>query len=152
MRMPSRGDWRHLPLSHSDRAQRPASRVWRIPRHSPICGHGDVQGPLRPLWQRAYRHFQLHGRCMKFLRPHMRIKNLNLTESWVRHEDTCGRLADEPIPSENVERGTVQRVGMYSRSHYWKSREYCQTCSEGTTTTETVRCVVQRMWSCGHHL
>ena len=79
------------------------------------------------------------------LRPHMRIKYLNLTESWVRHEDTRGRLADEPIPSENVNRRTVQRVGMYSRSYYWKSREYCQTCSKGTATTETVRGVTQRM-------
>jgi hypothetical protein len=51
----------------------------------------------------------------------MGIKYLNLTKSWVRNEDACGRLAAEPVPAENVERGTVQRIWMHIRSNYWKS-------------------------------
>jgi hypothetical protein len=73
----------------------------------------------------------------------MGIEYLNLAKSWVRNEDASSCLANKPVPSENIKRGTIQRVGVYSRSDYGKSRKYCQTCSEGTATTETVRGVAQ---------
>lgn len=78
------------------------------------------------------------------------IKYLNLTKGWVDDEDTGSGLSDKPVTSEDIKRRTVQRVGMDGRSNYWKSREYCQTCSEGTAMTKTVRGIVQRMWSWGH--
>jgi|SRR5712672_3282756 len=86
----------------------------------------------------------------EILSTYMSIKYLNLTKSWVRHEDACRALANEPIPGEHIKRGPIQRVGVYSCSNYRKSREYGQTCSEGTAKTETVRGVVQRVvikWS-----
>ena len=87
----------------------------------------------------------------KVLRTHMRIKHLNLSKSRVRKHDACSGLAYKPVTSHDIKRGTVQRVGMYSRGNYWKSREYCKTCSEGTAATETVRGVVQgRLYAAMH--
>ena len=80
----------------------------------------------------------------------MSIEYLNLTKSWVRKEDACSCFPDEPVPSENIKRGTIQRIGVYSRRDYWKSRKYRKTCSESTATTETVRGVAQGTLLCGH--
>lgn len=110
------------------------------------CVHQSVgtvmfRAPFAP-WGKELIVVSVTRALYEFLRPHMRIKYLNLTESRVRQEDTCRCLADEPVPSDNVKRRAIQRVGMYGRSNYRKSREYCQTCSEGTATTETVRGMV----------
>jgi hypothetical protein len=69
----------------------------------------------------------------------MSIEYLNLAESWVRKENACSSLPDEPVPGDNIKRGAIQRVGVYGRGDYWKSGKYRQTCSESTATTETVR-------------
>lgn len=81
---------------------------------------------------------------------YMSIEYLNLAKSWVRKEDARSCLPDEPVPSENIKRGTIQRVGVYSRGDYWKSRKYRQTCSESTATTETVRGVARGTLLYGH--
>ena len=59
------------------------------------------------------------------LRTHVGVEYLNLSKSWVLNKDTCSSLAYEPVPSKDVNRRTVQRVGMYSRGNYRKSGEYC---------------------------
>ena len=55
----------------------------------------------------------------------MGVKYLNLTEGRMCDEDASSRFANKPVPSDNIERRTVQRVRMYSRGDYWKSREDC---------------------------
>jgi hypothetical protein len=60
-----------------------------------------------------------------FLRTHVGIKYLNLSKSRVRNQDACSGLAYEPVPSNDIERRTVQRVGVNSRGNYRKSGEYC---------------------------
>jgi hypothetical protein len=59
------------------------------------------------------------------LRTYVGIEYLNLSKSWVRKQDTCSGLAYEPVPSKDINRRTVQRVGVYSRGNYRKSGEYC---------------------------
>ncbi len=61
----------------------------------------------------------------KILRTHVGIEYLNLSKSWVHNQDTSSGLAYEPVASKHVKRRAVQRVGMYGRGHYLKSREYC---------------------------
>ena len=58
---PSYGDRETLQLSHSDRVQRLALQVWRIPMHSPIDGHDDVRALLHHPEQRANSLFQILG-------------------------------------------------------------------------------------------
>jgi hypothetical protein len=58
------------------------------------------------------------------LRTHVGIEYLNLSKSWVRNQHTCSGFAHEPVPSKDINRRAVQRVGMYSRGNYRKSGEY----------------------------
>ena len=80
---------------------------------------------------------------MRFFTTYMGIEDLNLPKNWVFNNDACSSLAHNPVSAEDVKGRPIQGIRVYSSRNNWKPCKYSQTCSEGTTTAENVRCAVR---------
>lgn len=59
------------------------------------------------------------------------IEDLELAQDWMRKDDTCCCFSHKPITSDHVDRRTIERIWMDSRSNDWVFGENHQTRSEG---------------------
>jgi len=53
----------------------------------------------------------------------MRVEDLYLTQHGVEYDGTRSCFADEPVPSKDIRRLTIERVRVYACLDYGKSRE-----------------------------
>lgn len=63
----------------------------------------------------------------------MGIEYLHFAQDRMFDEDAGCGFAHKPITRNNVKWCAIQRVWVYTRGNDRKSREYYETCAEGTT-------------------
>lgn len=62
----------------------------------------------------------------------MSVVYLHLSYNWMGNQNACSGFADKPVPSYDVDRGAIDRVGVNRRADDWKTRQYDKARAQST--------------------